>query len=662
MDINGLRALAVAAVVMFHFDVPGFSGGFIGVDIFFVISGFLMTQIICSRMLAADGGYSAVDFYRARARRIVPALAVLIGVLVALGAVFLIPLEYASLGRNALSALLFVSNIVFWRSSGYFETASHDNWLLHTWSLSVEWQFYLLLPILLLGLHRFRGGRHLRTAVLVLAVLSLLLSATMSSIRPAAAFYLLPTRCWELFAGGIAYFYQQRLRPHPLIDVGALAVIGASMHLYSSALPYPGYWALIPVAATALLLAAGSVSPLLNNRPMQFVGEISYSLYLWHWPLMVGMQYLGLPLTPAHQFAMMVLALLLAYLSFRFVEMPFRRRARPPLPAARIETALPAAAFSLIMLATLAVYMSDGLPQRLPAERRATVLANQARIDDWDYPERCQQNFRKQFPDGGGAAPVYCTIGASSERKILLWGDSIVEQLYPSAVQMAGTPGNPQIVMGTYAGCVPVRSLNRTEAGFDCPGFNQKLFERALQPDIQTVVLGGAWTFALGNGDAQRSAMRPCSPAGSCDSFSSPGAAIAFTENQLTMDIAALTKLGKRVLLILPFPGYQRPVALYLARGGLDARFLIPKLSHRQHLERNAPATAMLRRIAAAQSVRLIDPAEILCARGECEFERGGVALYRDGEHLVPDGARLLTPALASAIQVPATASTPTSR
>ncbi len=201
-DIAGLRAWAVLAVVLFHFNIPGFSGGFVGVDIFFVISGFLMTQIIARGL--EDGRFSIWRFYLARARRILPALLVLCAVLLVLGWFALPPLDYRALGMHTLTSALFLSNIQYWREAGYFDAASHDKWLLHTWSLSVEWQFYLLLPLVLWVVWRLSPGRRNLARVLVsLLLASFALSVWLSSHKPEAAFFLLPTRAWEMLAGGL---------------------------------------------------------------------------------------------------------------------------------------------------------------------------------------------------------------------------------------------------------------------------------------------------------------------------------------------------------------------------------------------------------------------------------------------------------------------------
>ena len=243
-DINGLRAWALVAVVLYHFGVPGFGGGFVGVDVFFAISGFLMTGIVVRGL--ARGDFSLLDFYLARARRIVPALAALCALLLAAGWSLLLPPDYQLLAGHALYSLAFVSNIAFWREAGYFDIASHDKWLLHTWSLSVEWQFYLLLPIVLWCAWRLSAGqRSQRLTVLALALASLAASLGLSAGYPGMAFYLLPTRAWEMLAGGLVFLFiaPDALPPacRRLLEVAGIAAIVASVGLFDASAAWPGW-------------------------------------------------------------------------------------------------------------------------------------------------------------------------------------------------------------------------------------------------------------------------------------------------------------------------------------------------------------------------------------------------------------------------------------
>jgi Predicted acyltransferases len=229
-DINGLRAWAVISVVFYHFSLSGFGGGFVGVDVFFVISGFLMSGIIYNGL--NKGEFSLVSFYLARARRIIPALGMLSLVLLIVGWFVLPPADYSKLGRHIASALGFFSNIQFWSEAGYFDTASHEKWLLHTWSLSVEWQFYMLLPLIMAGIWKVRPDKKLLVLILVaLFAGSLYLSATLSVTDSSAAFYLLPMRAWEMLAGGLVFLVANKLN-YPAGLRRIVEFIGFSLIVY----------------------------------------------------------------------------------------------------------------------------------------------------------------------------------------------------------------------------------------------------------------------------------------------------------------------------------------------------------------------------------------------------------------------------------------------
>ena len=204
-DINGLREIAVVIVVLFHFGLPGFSGGFVGVDVFFVISGFLMTGIIFTKL--QKNQFSVLEFYLARARRIIPALAALCLILLFLAWFLLPPYEYDRLGKHIIGAATFLSNIVFFKESGYFDASSHEKWLLHTWSLSVEWQFYIIYPVLILVLRKMFSMTLIPWMLLSFALGSFLLSAFLPDRWAVAGFYLLPTRAWEMMLGGLVFLF-----------------------------------------------------------------------------------------------------------------------------------------------------------------------------------------------------------------------------------------------------------------------------------------------------------------------------------------------------------------------------------------------------------------------------------------------------------------------
>lgn len=337
-DINGLRAYAVLGVMLFHFGVPGFSGGFIGVDVFFVISGYLMTRIAieeADRRKGLDWTW-LWRFYLARARRIVPALLVLCITLLAIGWLTLPTGDYKQLSSHTLVALAFLSNLKFWSEAGYFDVASHDKWLLHTWSLSVEWQFYLLFPILLLILWRlFPNRRAVTIALLVGLAFSLSLSIYLTPGNPSAAFYLLPSRAWELLAGGIVYLIGPcwRLGDTLARSVEALGftLITGSALMISADTPWPGASALAPVLGSVLVLtAARQASAWTRPAPLQALGNWSYSIYLWHWPLAVALVYLEIQARPSSILVGMTLSILLGWISYIWIETPARRRLSQP--------------------------------------------------------------------------------------------------------------------------------------------------------------------------------------------------------------------------------------------------------------------------------------------------------------------------------------------
>jgi len=333
-DINGLRAYAVIAVLLFHFSLIGLPGGFAGVDVFFVISGFLMTAIIVSGHEKSN--FSIVKFYMARARRVLPALMVLITFLIALGWFFLPSIDYQALGTQSVFALTFLSNFYYFLSAGYFDAASHEKWLLHTWSLAVEAQFYVLFPLFVAIIWRFWPGlKALTASLLILFFASLFLNILATNImatnmKTIAAFYLLPTRGWELAAGGLVYLLARQGWVMPKIKqigywLGWLLMLGSFVLLHEE-FTWPGCWAIFPVfGASLIILGQREKCKLINNGIVQWLGERSYSLYLWHWPLVVSLYSAGLESEWIWVSGAFTLSLLLANLSYLLVEVPTRQ-------------------------------------------------------------------------------------------------------------------------------------------------------------------------------------------------------------------------------------------------------------------------------------------------------------------------------------------------
>jgi len=318
-DINGLRAIAVIAVVIFHFNADWLPGGFAGVDVFFVISGFLMTSIIFRGL--EQGNFSILKFYVSRANRIIPALAILCLVLIVFGWFYLTPLDYQLLGKHVSSSIGFISNIVYWSESGYFDASSNEKWLLHTWSLSVEWQFYIIFPAVLVVLSKFLFFKTIKALVLFGTVLGFIFCVFATYKWPDPAYYLLPTRAWEMMIGGVVYFYPITLRgkSKKLLELLGLSLIISSYVFISKENLWPGYLAIIPVLGAVLIILAHQNDSIVTGNPIfQKLGTWSYSIYLWHWPIVVSIYYFDLPFE--FIYFGFILSILFGFLSYRFIE------------------------------------------------------------------------------------------------------------------------------------------------------------------------------------------------------------------------------------------------------------------------------------------------------------------------------------------------------
>lgn len=317
-DINGLRAIAVIAVVLFHFNSTWVPGGFSGVDVFFVISGFLMTGIIFRGL--ENSHFSLLKFYLARASRIIPALTVLCLVLLVFGWFYLNPLDYKALGKHVYKSILFGSNHTYLKESGYFDVASKEKLLLHTWSLSVEWQFYIIYPFILMALKRFLPLEKLKQFIVAGTVLGFTFCVIFTIKWPDGAYYLLVSRAWEMMMGGVAFLYPWNVseKKKKIAEVLGLLLILSSYIFVSSELPWPGHFALIPVLGAYLVIVSNQqTSFITNNIVFQYLGRWSYSIYLWHWPIVVFGYYFALS---SWVWGGVALSIGLGFLSFKFIE------------------------------------------------------------------------------------------------------------------------------------------------------------------------------------------------------------------------------------------------------------------------------------------------------------------------------------------------------
>ena len=371
-EIDGLRAVAVMPVLLFHAGFALFGGGFVGVDVFFVISGYLITTLIIDEL--DNGSFSLIRFYERRARRILPALFFVCLACIPLAWLWLTSSDMKSFAQSLVAVATFWSNVLFWYQSGYFDTSAELKPLLHTWSLAVEEQYYIFFPLFLMLASKL-GRRHVVPVLAVVFALSLLVAQWGAYHRAAATFYLLPTRGWELLTGAFAAFYLQRRSvaatpkvKNAMSAAGLVLILGA-VFVYDRGTPFPSLYALVPTVGTLLIILCATpgtiVHAVLSSKPLVGTGLVSYSLYLWHQPLFAFTRH-ALPEKPPAlvMLGLIALSAVLAFLTWRYVETPFRLKSR--IARRQVWIASAAGAFVLVALGLLG-YLSNGFPRAYPS-------------------------------------------------------------------------------------------------------------------------------------------------------------------------------------------------------------------------------------------------------------------------------------------------------
>ena len=617
-DINGLRAVAVAAVLLFHFRLPGFEGGFAGVDVFYVLSGFLMTEIIDRRM--TEGRFSLARFFADRVRRIVPALAIMAGVLLVAGVFIVDPFTYTEMAREISAALLFVSNIYFFQNSGYFDDSAVNKWMLHTWSTSLECQFYILYPIGLALLKRFGASRRLITVLVAVGAAASLGVSAAAPVRYAAFdFYLLPTRFWEMAAGALVSLMvttPSSARISRMLHYGGLAVIVASTLALDTSAPWPSWRALLPVVGTAAVLAGRAETERWAGwPPVRALGTWSYSLYVWHWPVVVALVYAGVHWSLPLVVAALAGVLGLGAVSYHVFEQPFRvgfKAQRPPHRSAFVLGGIWAA----VLAGGLIVAAAGGFPAR----RGAADVVRDARAAsaDWKPPAPCGR-LREN-------ANHVCHVGPPTH-DMLLVGDSHAEMLFPHLASRLA-PGRSLTTM-TFGGCAPL-ILRGVPDWNGCRSFVEYAYDAARVGRYRTVVVGAYWLNYL----RRENKLAEWVPADR--SAKKRPAAYAHSIEELTAWLAALKAGGADVVLMLPFPSQVRDVPMERVR----ARFFrgeTPDLSigRRAFEQREAQVKAMFEEVARKSGARLVDPVPAVCGPAICPvLAADGTSLYRDSNHV----------------------------
>jgi len=482
-EIDGLRAIAVLPVILFHAGFSTFSGGFVGVDVFFVISGYLITSIIVKDVEA--GTFSFWDFYERRARRILPALFLVMLCCIPFAWMWMLPTELKAFSASVVAVGLFASNFLFWRQSGYFDAAAEMKPLLHTWSLSVEEQFYIFFPIAILLLWRL-GRRNVVGSILLVTLLSLALSEYASRYYPSANFYLLPTRAWELLAGALCSFIVAK--PHiprdNVLSLAGLVAITMSIFIYDEDIPFPSLYALLPVLGTCAVLQFARqgtlVASLLSLKPVVGMGLISYSAYLWHQPLFAFAHIRSLT-EPTWQLMLFlaVASTAFAYLSWRFIEVPARRRGEWPLPSRRTVFATLGVVAVAFITTGLVGHFSKGFPSRL-----TNISLN---LVDYDYRPyfregtcflRPEQTY-KEF--GQNCIPI------SDINTTLIWGDS-----HAAALSFGLRKTLMNVFQLTASGCPPIKDEVYDDRP-NCHNINEFIAGMLNTANVSRLIIHANW-------------------------------------------------------------------------------------------------------------------------------------------------------------------------
>lgn len=604
-DIEGLRGLAVASVLLFHFDL-GMNGGFIGVDVFFVISGFLISGLILTGF--ESGHLSFSGFFVKRINRLLPAAAVMMFVVLTAGLFVLPPGRLLLTAKTALAQQFWAGNMYLWSAFGYFEAPAENNPFLHVWSLSVEEQFYAVYPLFLVSICRWKRIL-VPTIIGLLCFCSFALSVYGVAYHRSAAFYFLPTRAWEMLIGSFVWLMSGVRRPQQAVcEVMAWFAIATGLIYpavaYSSGTSFPGFNALLPCVATGCLLWVGSDPQLISSKMLRMpvlrmIGRISYSLYLWHWPVIVFGRLMFSFSSIWDRLFLLGCSVVMAILSFVIVEAPLRKGGGRT--TCWILLSLPIA-----VSVCLFIIHFDGLPSRSPESvaKYERAIKSRAFLHEVSYDQLISQRL-----------PVFGSPNGS--KTVLVWGDSHAMALIPgidAACRRLNFIGN-QV---THSSTPPLSDfVFRSEFGLgeQNPRFARAVFDYVRQKKVDIVIISAAWwSYSADSG----------------------------FEEAVHRTIDGLVQLGVKVLCVLDVANHSTSPEELASRAWL--RLPLPEFTtpHSVHVSRNTVANSVFVSHAGPE-VRIVDPAQKLCSvDGVWLGEMGGVVYYRDDHHLSIEGSLLL--------------------
>ena len=650
-EVDGLRAVAIVPVLLFHAGLSAFAGGFFGVDVFFVISGYLITAQLAS---SDKSGFALLgNFYHRRIRRLFPAIAIVSAVTAVIAYLIMTPSQLRPLFSSFTSTQVFLQNIYLWQNSGYWDQSLETSPLMHTWSLAVEEQFYLIFPLLFVAKSMRNAKSVLVGVAITIFVLSFLGALTRFGTSSTGAFFLLPYRAWELMAGAIVALYSVndkrffKTKPYfsRLISNFGMTIIIIAIILGDESTRHPGLLTLLPVVGTALLIGFGRepslTSRLLNNKLLVAIGKLSYGLYLWHFPILALWRIdKGTELDGVETTAAMVLTFACSYLMWKFAETPFRDRVRTRNKyVAIVATTGFVALVSIGLVGQNTVFGKKSNSELALLEAQAKIPTE---LDNW-----IEIDF--ESPISGGSIGV--TERKSPMGDVVLLGDSHAGALKDSLsaeLERLNLSG----VAFIRAGCPPVSNvIMDPPEKFNCTDFNQIIDIVLKDTFVTDVILFSRWTFyAEGtrytNYKGYREDGYEVKFSAPEKKFTSDEERITYLGDQIKLTIDRLESTGKRVHLIYPLPELGWDPISYAKR------FIDQGLSWHQkldipygdHLERSRRAVEQLDRAASPTTFK-VDPADIFCNRqitNWCVASLDNTLFYGDNDHLNENGNRLL--------------------
>lgn len=630
-DINGLRAYAVVLVVLFHFGILGFSAGFIGVDIFFVISGYLMTGIVIKSL--DKGNFSIINFYLSRGIRIVPALFVVCVLLLILGWFFLLPQDYKSLGLHSLSSINFFSNIVYWRESGYFDTRSHNKALLHTWSLSLEWQFYLVFPIIVALLYKIKKS-HKFIALCFLAgiIFSLILAILIPFKNSIPGFFLLPFRAWELLLGGMIFFIPKEKVPFPkFTEIAGFSLIVMSCFLFTEKTTWPSYNALVPVLGAFFILLANQQNSIFTKpKLLQWLGNNSYSIYLWHWPIVFFLHYFYKNDELLFIVSGILLSLALGWFSYTLIENPTRKF----FSSISKVKAYSIWIFSCLTLSIISgiIFFKNGIPDRFSNYVQNLYSFEKdvnPRADNCMTEEHSKTIKSCQYGNG----PV----------KLLVIGDSHSDAILNGVIN--ALPNNTSLIHWWIPGCATIIGLKRIDDPADnCWNLvNQAIDEMKKNKDVPVLIINRLNLLFWGQIENSRT--------------KSPVRYITKPYSEFNNDYDKEMKENYLKTIAIISKNHQVYITTPTPEANVVVRDVIAKneiIKINQNNLLNIPINAYQKRSEQAFDVQIkasklygahiIDISKFFCDKNYCYFTKENEPLLRDADHMRFSKSAALSP------------------